>query len=533
MSKKWLLLAGIFLAGITLRAIHFGDWLVFKSDQARDALLMDKVLLEGFSSIPLLGPQVGGTELRLGPITYLFQYISGTIFGASPESYAYPDLLFGVLALPVMFFLFRRFFSWSLSCWLTALASVSLVLITFSRFSWNPNSLPFFSAAFAWFLLSALDHTGIRRWWYLIGSAICLGIIAQLHLAAAMGLIFGLVLFLVIFRLFLIREIVICIVVVLLLHFPVVLNEIRTGGENMREFVSALEKKGTKDDRHLPPEKIFRAYQEGSRMVWLVATGRQDTDTIITKGNEIRCDSRCRSALPYSIGSMLLFGLLMTIMLVVWRKEEEKKRRQSIGFVALWVIGFFCITIPLAYQLETRFYLGLVPVLLIVFGFSIEWLLARKKGRFTWVLVVLGIVTIGSNLQVTINYLDDLSQSQFSADESSPDLRFGSAPKVTLGQLRNIAEEGQQRLSREYQTIVMGESLHVKSLYYVLSSEYGYSGCYIRGYSEIPGGFNRINIEYSPNQKTEVGFGTLAGNFKSAYGAPDSELLFSDKCLTN
>ncbi|MBP5993682.1 MAG: glycosyltransferase family 39 protein [Candidatus Moranbacteria bacterium] len=532
MSNKWFLLIGIFFTGIALRVVNFGDWLVFKSDQARDALLMDTVLTNGFSSIPLLGPQVAGTELRLGPVTYLFQYISGVIFGASPESYAYPDLFFGIMTLPILFLLFRRFFSWGLACWLTALASVSFVLITFSRFAWNPNSLPFFSALFAWFLLSALDEQGNRRWWHLIGSAICLGIIAQLHLAAAAGLIFGFVLFLIIFRPLKIRELIVCMVIVALSHFPVVINEIQTDGDNLHEFALAFEKKGTKDDQHGWYEKVFRAYQDGSQVVWLVMTGRQDADTIITKGKDIRCDSHCRAALPYSVSVMLFFGLLMMAMLLTWRREENEKRRQSIGFVVLWVIGFLCVTIPLAYQLETRFYLGLVPMLLIIFGFGIERLFSWSDHRFLRIAsIIFGVVVVGSNLLVAFDYLQDLSRSQISSEESSSDLRFGTAPKVTLGQLRNIAEEGRKRLSSKYPTIVTGESLHVKSMYYVLSSEYGYSGCYIRGYTKVPEVFNQINIEYTPDQKAEVEFGTLSATFRPASDVADIPLLFPDKCL--
>ena len=66
----------IILVGIVLRTIGFGDWLIFKADQSRDAIVVEKALKNGFTSLPLLGPQVGGTPFRLGPITYYFQFIS-------------------------------------------------------------------------------------------------------------------------------------------------------------------------------------------------------------------------------------------------------------------------------------------------------------------------------------------------------------------------------------------------------------------------------------------------------------------------
>jgi len=76
----------ILVAGIGLRVFEFSDTLVFKSDQARDALMMERVF--SGEAIPLLGPQVGGTPLRLGPVTYYFQYVSGLLFGDNPESFA-------------------------------------------------------------------------------------------------------------------------------------------------------------------------------------------------------------------------------------------------------------------------------------------------------------------------------------------------------------------------------------------------------------------------------------------------------------
>jgi len=106
-KKNWKMIAfaAVILAAIFLRAWHFHDWLFFKMDQARDALLIKQALGNGLGWLPLLGPKAGGTHLNLGPAFYYFQYISAFLFqSAHPAVLAYPDLLFSILSIPLFYF---------------------------------------------------------------------------------------------------------------------------------------------------------------------------------------------------------------------------------------------------------------------------------------------------------------------------------------------------------------------------------------------------------------------------------------------
>lgn len=532
-KNRWIVvLIIIFIIGALLRIINFGDLLVFKSDQARDALIMNKAQDGSLLDLSLLGPQVGGTGFRLGAITYYFQYISGKIFGFTPESFAYPDLIFGILTIPLFFLLFRRFFTVTLSLWITSLASFSLLLVTFSRFGWNPNSLPFFTALFANTFLYALESKGRRHWWYLSIAAACVGVIAQLHLAAILGLGLGLTIFLILSRSSKWKEIILCVMIVGFFHFPVFINEWQTHGGNTQELIRAVNKKGSKDSGHAIYEKIFRAYQEGAQMTWLVATGRQNTDMILTRGYSIKCDNKCESALPYSIAVMLIFGYMIVAGYFTWKNEKDLNKKRAIAFLELWMGGFLLVTVLLAYQLEMRFYLGIIPPLLILLGFAIERVMNIYKN--VWIkrlMVSAGIVVIIINLYSTATYLRELAVSQVSAEESSMDLRFGTAPKVTLGQLRKIASEANNRFSNSAPTIVTGESLYAKSMYYVLSAENGRKGCYMRGDNEVAPWFNNLIIEYAPSEKAQTQFGTLAAGFISA-SSVKSDAPLPEGCLT-
>jgi len=122
---------------IFLRVYHFSDWLRFNSDQARDAGIV-RDMIEN-NNVPLLGPIAGGTLFQLGPAFYYFQFVGAKLFGVMPDKMAYGDLLFGILSVPLAFFLFLRYFKKNTSLMLAALYATSFFAVQYSRFAWNPN----------------------------------------------------------------------------------------------------------------------------------------------------------------------------------------------------------------------------------------------------------------------------------------------------------------------------------------------------------------------------------------------------------
>ena len=147
----------ILAIGIFLRAYNFSDWLHFELDQSRDAKIVNLAITDGPENLPLLGPKAAGSFLRLGPIFYYFNYLSALVFGNTPEGMAVIIMLFGILAIPAFHFLARRYFSAFISLSLASIFSVSLFLVMYSRFSWNPNALPFFTILLVYALLRAAD----------------------------------------------------------------------------------------------------------------------------------------------------------------------------------------------------------------------------------------------------------------------------------------------------------------------------------------------------------------------------------------
>lgn len=522
----------IFIGGVFLRTYNFGSWLILKSDQARDALIINQIKINGISSLPLVGPQVGGTEFRLGPIFYYFQFISAKIFGFSPESLAYPDLIFGIFTILLIFLLTRKFFDLKIAVFLTALGSVSLILITFSRFGWNPNSLPFFTFLFGYSFLKTIEKEKSKRWWWLFLVSFSLGVIAQLHLFAILSLGLGVFLFLIIKKSLNWKEVIFILFVFLFLHTPLLINDFKSSGENIRFFSQAKEEKETKENNHAIYEKFFRAYQENSRAMWIIATGNQNPDIISTKGIKFVCNKKCKEGVFYSLLAMILFGFSLGVIFNNWKRSTNLVERKRIFFIILWTISFLIFSIPLAYQMEIRFYLGVMPIFFILLGYVLKYLSEINKSIF--LKYVMGFICVGViffNFYNTIKYLKELNVSQFSNEKSSDDLRFGGDSKVTLGQLRGIAQEAEISLNKENFLIISGETHYVKAMYYLLSVENGFRGCYLRGDVEkIDPSFDQLIIHYNKIEdndfnKLEKNFGTLKASFmRSSYPREDKKM---------
>ncbi len=524
-QQYWLPLSLVFILGIGIffRTINYSDLLIFQSDQSRDALIIHKAIEGGVGNLPLIGPQARDSNLHLGPIFYYFQYISGKIFGESPEGFAYPDLFFGILTLPLLYLFLRKFVSRRLSLGVVLLASTSFFLVSFSRFAWNPNSLQFFSTFAAYSFLSALENTGKKRSWFLVGAALATGIILQLHFVAALSLFGGLFFFLIFSRALSIREAILACFLVLVVQTPTLIYEFQSDGSTARAFVETVDEKGTKDAGHSLYEKVFRAYQENASAFWLVATGQQNTETILTRGFSLKCDKECRGALPVTLFVYLIFTLAIVIFIATWKSCKNKEGGEKILFVGLWFISFLVVSILLAYQISTRFFLSITPIFFLIIALSIRRLLdiRRKYGIVGSHLLLCALII--SNIYATTIYLRDLSKSKSSFAESKKDLVFGTEPKVTLGQLRYLASKTSDELIVGDPVFVSGESRYARSLYYLLSAEEGHRGCYMKGSVDVPILVNHVIVKKNKGRDDNSNsFGTLATSLDIVEGSDKS-----------
>lgn len=402
----WILML-IVLIGIFFRAYHFHDWLSFKGDGFRDAIMVSNSYRVGVESLPLLGPRAAGTMLRLGPVFYYFQYASASIFDSmSAPVLAYPDLFFSVLAIPLFYFFSRRYFgiSWSLA--LATMLAVSFLAIEYGRFAWNPNSTIFFVLAFSLAFLKiydAPDDASRKRYLPALLAGVFLGVVTQLHFSSFLGLPIIIALFLM-WRFpdtkkVISLKVAACFLAgLLLLYTPVLMSEYFKNGENSKRFISAL---SSKPSVHGATENVVRIVRVFANQNIRITLG------IVEPGKKMILFS----------AFFLAMGFLANMYLL--RGERNESRRNFLQWTILTIMVYFTLYIPLAFTVDRpRFFLPFMMMSYVYCGYIIL-ALEKRFGvrRSIQMLAILGVsIIIASNVYSVSKWFTELRVSEEQTD---------------------------------------------------------------------------------------------------------------------
>src|SRR3989344_2353055 len=176
--KRWSL---IFLVAILLIASFFRlyrvrDYLVFLGDEGRDALVWERMIVD--HKFTLLGPTASVGGFYLGPIYYYLTLPFVWIWGLDPVGPAYFVAILGIATVYLVYLFGKRYLNSTIGLTAAFLYSFAPLVVRYSRSSWNPNPVPFFTLAGL-----MLAHEGIKRrkLWLSVLAGICLGILWQLH----------------------------------------------------------------------------------------------------------------------------------------------------------------------------------------------------------------------------------------------------------------------------------------------------------------------------------------------------------------
>ncbi len=399
LSWRWSIPVIILLVGIFFRTYEFHDWLRFNADQSRDAGVVSSYI-EGKSPLPLLGPKAGGTDFRVGPAFYYFQIASAKLFGNVPDVMAYPDLLFSILAIPLLFFFLRKYFDARTAMLLVVIFAVSSYAVKYSRFAWNPNSLPFWSILFLSGLHEMMTATGSRyRWWGIV-TGIAFGIGIQLH---TLSLFFFPILLAGVFVFLFFetkavgsasgvsmrtqwRMLGMIVAIALFLNLGQIMSEMKTGGENTASFFGGV---GTKEQRGSGiiqnTLKNIVCYTEANAYI----LSSYDTDD----GCGLRNAVRGRNIPIVLLGLVFFLGGLFLAWHAFWR-EQDMSRKYFLGIVFAYLVLSFLTLIPLANEVSMRFFLAMLFMPFLFLGLWFEYITKRFSRYGQWVVwfVVMGLV---------------------------------------------------------------------------------------------------------------------------------------------
>lgn len=177
LSKNYdkIILILILIVASFYRLYHIRDYMTFLGDEGRDVLVVYKILHGGLT---LLGPTASVGGFFLGPIYYYFMVPFLWLFNYDPVGPAIMVAIFGIATIWLIHKVGKELFGSSIGLIAAGLYAISPLVVTYSRSSWNPNPMPFFSLLTLYLIYKAIIKNRIKLF---LLSGFLLGIAMQLH----------------------------------------------------------------------------------------------------------------------------------------------------------------------------------------------------------------------------------------------------------------------------------------------------------------------------------------------------------------
>ncbi|MFA5880500.1 MAG: glycosyltransferase family 39 protein, partial [Candidatus Margulisiibacteriota bacterium] len=148
-SKEFWILIAILAVGAFLRLYKISEYMTFLGDEGRDVIIVRRFLTELHP--PLIGAGTSVGNMYLGPLYYYMMAPALLLANFSPVGPAVQIAILGIITIAFVWWVGREWFPSTGSgpsvAGLVAagLYAISPTVIWFSRSSWNPNIMPFFS----------------------------------------------------------------------------------------------------------------------------------------------------------------------------------------------------------------------------------------------------------------------------------------------------------------------------------------------------------------------------------------------------
>jgi len=469
-NKIAIAIIAIVAVSFFLRTYHLADWLHFQLDQSRDAFLIKDVTEKGISELPLLGPRAGGSFLRLGPAYYYLMYLLAEIAkSVHPVVFVLPEIIASIAFVPIFYLLSRRLFNKNWSLALTFLAVNSTFLVTYDRFSWNPNLLPLFSliTIYSWLKYFDAKKKGNKKHSFLwvTVTALSVGIFIQLHFVAFVAIPIILALSALIFWLRsrildkelarkytknVLREIALFIVIFVAIQTPVLLNEYISGWANTKQLFLTVSEKGKKDTSHNPSEKLIQNLWVYPKGYFIAITGNQGVDFpvwLIRPNLDIKCDDNCRKSFTNTIMALMFFAASGIVFLVTILKKTKKPAPMGIAeweflvLLALWVMVPWWSFFSLSFALRPRFFLFSIIPFWIIVGILFKEIAKNSLGKkIAFLAAIILFISNIANIAVRFNRLADATETDRENYPQDQILFQDESYPVVLAQQQQIAD---------------------------------------------------------------------------------------------
>jgi len=176
---EFIFLCLITALAIFLRFYHINELHFFTYDQARDDLIVKRILVD--HKWTLLGPQSSMPGVYLPPFYYYTLVPILWLSRLNPIGVDIYTATIGVLTVVLLWFMVREFFGKIPALMISGLYATSPLIVELSHRAWNPNTQPFFIllTLFFWYRLFKSKQ---ERW--LLFSSLSFGYTVNLHYGA-------------------------------------------------------------------------------------------------------------------------------------------------------------------------------------------------------------------------------------------------------------------------------------------------------------------------------------------------------------
>lgn len=375
-------LISIMVVGAFLRLVGLSDWLHFAGDEGRDLFIVEDII--SGENFRLLGPSASTGGFFLGPAYYYLMALALLVVN-HPAAPAFMVAFIGIATIGLIYLAARRIANPAAGLIAALIYATSLVAITYDRWSWNPNTLPFFVTLIIWCAWGINQKPrGSDKLWssgtkYTLLLGLALGIAIQLH-AVALLLFPALLIFWIIFhprvkswRVWLIGS-----GVFLITQIPWVWYELTNNFSNLRGALNVLGQE--------------REYVFSERLIYVSRNFAEF----------------CNGVFFGDRASLLLVGvfLFILILLFFWSLAFTKNRLNPAAWL-LVILGGLGIVFYLIYSglLFPHYFLILLPVIIIGFAAALT---GSAWWRYKWarVLIIALVLAISyAGIDAEINLL--------------------------------------------------------------------------------------------------------------------------------
>lgn len=176
-----ILMAIILVIAIFTRFYNLENSLSFQGDQGRDALIVSQIFTK--KDLVFIGPVTSVGNMYLGPLYYYFMLPFLWLSYPSPMGPVYAVALLGVVTVWLIHHLGKKLIGNQAALIATLFFTASSTVMTYTRFSWNPNPAPLVSLLMIYFTYQAWQKNA--KYW--IGVALSFAALMQLHYLALLS----------------------------------------------------------------------------------------------------------------------------------------------------------------------------------------------------------------------------------------------------------------------------------------------------------------------------------------------------------